>query len=62
MVVKVKVPAATRFDYVGNLPRFWAWCIEHFGQPHHTNWYIDSYDEIVFQNEEDATLFTLKWL
>jgi hypothetical protein len=63
MAVKIKIPAADRFDYGSDrLPRFWSWCVEQFGQPHHTNWSINSYDELVFHNEEHAALFALKWL
>ena len=65
-MIKVKIPKATRFDYESGLPKFWSWCVEHFGQPGpigmaNRRWRIDSYDNLVFDYEEDAVLFTLKW-
>ena len=42
------------------------WCVEMFGEAKLDRWYTDSqpfFDtEFIFQREEDATLFALRWL
>lgn len=66
-MIKIEISPKLRNSYNVETGRniVFEWCVEQFGTPAPyglKRWNTDTYNGFLFLNEEDATLFALRWL
>ena len=60
----VEIPDSARRSYTRDgLSAPWVWCLETFGRPcYGGRWHWDTHNSFFFDSEQDAVLFTLRFL